>query len=332
MWYNKWNLNKIVFNKKIQNMDLQKIIKYFKNTYKRKKQNRKGILTLSKFKKTSCIKKRKSIKIKNINLEKLKIFWNNKAKYYLLILLLLITTFFYIIFWPVFKIKNIEIIKQDNITNMIIAYKAVENYRSSSIFWAEKIEILKRLQNYQQNIREIKINIILPNTIKIIIDSYKGVFNTTVNEKAFILTENWTLIPSQYSEELMELIIINKFDKNKFLDYKKFLDTEYIKKIYKIIWDLKENILSIKIKKITYYVIEREIHIETEKNTTIIFDLNWNSQEQIEKIAIFNKEHKNIERNSIIYIDLRIANKVFYCTTENEYQCINNLKSIYSVE
>jgi hypothetical protein len=40
----------------------------------------------------------------------------------------------------------------------------------------------------------------------------------------------------------------------------------------------------------------------------------------------------NIDKTPIIYIDLRIKNKVFYCTTENEYQCISNLKSIYSIE
>jgi cell division septal protein FtsQ len=56
---------------------------------------------------------------------------------------------------------------------MIIAYKSVDNYRGNSIFTTDKKNILKNLQDYQQNIREIKINIVLPNTLKIIIDSYK---------------------------------------------------------------------------------------------------------------------------------------------------------------
>lgn len=321
-------------------MTLQKIINYIKKLlknkekshYNRRKKNNTKSLILNKLKQTSFIKKRKTIVIKNINLDKLKIFWNNKLHYYLLILLILILTSFYIIFWPVFKIKNIEIIKQDNITNMDIAYDAVENYRWKSIFWAEKKDILKRLKNYQQNIRDIKINIILPNTLKIIIDSYKWIYNTTINNKTFILTENWTLIPSEYSEELEELNIITKFDKNKFLDYKKFLDTKYIERILKIVSTLTENIISVKIKSITYYVIEREVHIKTDKDTIIIFDINSNIQEQIEKIAIFNKEQLDIEKNSIIYIDLRINNKVFYCTKDNEYKCINNLKSIYHVK
>jgi hypothetical protein len=77
-----------------------------------------------------------------------------------------------------------------------------------------------------------------------------------------------------YSQELKELKIKNKFEKNKFLDYKKTLDTEYIIKISTIIKSIQENIISLKIKELNYYVIERELHIETEKNTTLIFDLN----------------------------------------------------------
>jgi len=74
------------------------------------------------------------------------------------------------------------------------------------------------------------------------------------------------------------------------------------------------------------------LHIETKNKVTIIFDLNWEYKKQIEKLAIFNKDYLDITKNSLVYIDLRIKNKVFYCSTENEYQCIVNLKKIYSYE
>jgi len=215
---------------------------------------------------------------------------------------------------------------------MIISYKAVENYRWKPIWQPEKSDILKNLQNYQHNIKSIKTYIKLPNTLKIIIDSYKWVFNTTINDKTFTITENGTLIPAMYSEEYPELKIVNKIDKSKFLDYKKVFDTISLAKISSIDKSLKENIINLKIKSNTYYVVERELHIETEKNVRIIFDLNWNPKEQIEKLAIFNKEHLDINKTPFVYIDLRIKNKVFYCTTEEEYKCIQNLKSIYSTE
>jgi len=125
-------------------------------------------------------------------------------------------------------------------------------------------------------------------------------------------------------------VIIKKFDKNKFIDYKKVLDPTFINNIKLIVDSIKENIIEINISEIKYYMTEREVHIKTDKNTILIFNLNSNIKEQIEKIAIFNKEHVNINKNSIVYIDLRIKNKVFYCTTEKEYQCYQNLKSIYS--
>ncbi|MFK7779707.1 MAG: hypothetical protein QM490_01040 [Candidatus Gracilibacteria bacterium] len=297
---------------------------------KRKKRNKK--LYLKKTKQKSLIKKRRSFSIKNKHIEKLKIFGNNITHYYILILVIVFITSLYIIFGPIFRIKNIEIIKQDNITSMHIAYKAVDYYRGKSIINIEKKDILKRLQDYQHNIRDIKIDIILPNTLKILIDSYKGIYNTTINGKAFLITANGTLVPANYSEELKTLIIKNKFDINKFLDFKKEFKTEYILKISDIIKSLEENIINLEIDEITYFVIERELHIETGKKITLIFDLNGNHKEQIEKLVIFNKDYLNIDKNPIVYIDLRIKNKVFYCTNENEYQCIQNIKKIYSYE
>lgn len=321
-------------------MDLQKVINNIKHFFNKntsflshsKRKNNRNRLILSKIEQTSFIKKRNSYVIKNINLDVFKILWNNKNNYYIWFSLILFFLLIYVIAWPIFKVKNIEIIKQDNITNMLIAYKAVENFRWDSIFNIEKKEVLNRLKDYQHNIRDIKTNITLPNTIRIIIDSHKWIFNTTVNDKSFIITENGTFIPSSFSEELDKLKLITKWLNNKFIDYKRILDSKYINKIYKIKNSIEENLISIQLEELTYYITERELHIETTNNTTFIFDLNVEPNEQIEKISIFNKEHLNIEKNSIMYIDLRIKNKVFYCTTENEYQCIQNIKSIYSKE
>ena len=300
--------------------------------FKKRKTTKKRKFILNKTEQRTFIKKRRNLSIKNKHLEKLKIFWNNITHYYIFMLVIVLSACIYIIFWPLFKVKNIEIIKQDNITNMQIAYKAVDNYRWKTILSIEKKDILENLQKYQHNIANIKTNIVLPNTLRIIIDSFKWSFNATINWKTFLITENWTLIPSNYSKDLKELIIKKEFDTNKFLDYKKTLETEYIMKMLKIINSLEENIINLKIKELTYYVIERELHIETDKNTTIIFDLNWDFKQQVEKIVIFNKDYMDIDKSVIIYIDLRIKNKVFYCTNENEYQCISNIKSIYSKE
>ena len=313
-------------------MNIKNIENYIKKIFKKNKRRNNKSIVLNKMKQTTFIKKRKQIVFNYNFFEKFKLFWNNKSYYYISIIVTLLIIAIYIIFWPIFKVKYVDTIKQDDLTNMIISYDSVNKYRWRSIFTIDKKEILKSLQNYQQNIRDIKVNIILPNKLRIIIDSYKWIFNTKINNKSFVITENWTLIPNKFSWELEELKIKHKIDKNKFLDYKKIFDTKYIKEINNINKLIKENIINIKVNELTYFVVERELHLKTENNTTIIFDLNKNIQNQLEKIVIFNKDQLNINKNPIIYIDLRIKNKVFYCTNENEYQCYKNIKSIYPYE
>jgi hypothetical protein len=108
-------------------MNIKEIInKYIKKDKKSKPLQNKYIL--NKITQTTFIKKRKSIKINNLHFKKFSFF--NKSNYFiiLIILLILIITIYYIISNSL-KVKFIEIIKQDNITNMNIAYNAVDKYR-----------------------------------------------------------------------------------------------------------------------------------------------------------------------------------------------------------
>ena len=75
--------------------------------------------------------------------------------------------------------------------------------------------------------------------------------------------------------------------------------------------------MDIEIASILYYEKEREVHITIDHNTILVFDLHADVKPQIEKIAIFNKEHWDLSDEGIIYIDLRIKNKVFYCKRED---------------
>jgi hypothetical protein len=101
-----------------------------------------------------------------------------------------------------------------------------------------------------------------------------------------------------------------------------------MKKIMYTIAKLEENIIEIKAENIKYYVIEKEIHIHT-KNTLLIFSLADNIDQQIEKIVVFNKQHYQIKNPGIFYIDLRVANKIFYCKTDDQNICEKNLTRIY---
>jgi len=325
------------------------IIKYIKKKFWKKRSSRnktkkyifwpKKIKSFEKNQKNSFFLDTKKNKFKirkkqlNINVDffkKNKLFKIKKVIFYITILLILIISILFIIFWPYFKIKNINILKNDNLTNINISYKAIDNIRWKLIFIIKKKEIFEKLKEYQHNIKDIDLNIEIPNSLKITIKSYKWIFNTSINKKQYIITKNWVLVPSKLDKELKNLIIINNISNNinKFLDYRKVFNEKYINNISTIINKLQKNILNIKIQELTYYTVERELHIRT-KNNLLIFSLDEDTNKQIEKIVIFHKQYNSIENYWIYYIDLRIQNKIFYCPIEEKNICTKNIKRIY---
>ena len=282
--------------------------------------------------KNKLIKRRKKIinfnKIKNFNIDKKVFFY-----YYIWVIIIIFIAIIAVLFSPTFSIKNIEIIKKDNTTNIELAYKSIDflNIRWKSILTLKKTNIIDKLIEDQKNIKDVGIETVLPNTIKIIIWSYRWLFTTNIEEKKDIITENWVFIPTKNEiENLANISIKSRINDNLWLiDYKKILDSTYIKSILNIKNELENNLLSIEIKKTEYYEIEREVHFYINNDTILIFDLNWDIKKQIESIVIFNKENFNLNQDWIIYIDLRIKDKIFYCTKEDEYNCKKNLESIY---
>lgn len=303
----------------------------FTQRFKKKKENNSRLI-INNIDRKTYTKKRKNINI-NINFENyLKFFKKNYIPYYFIISIIIITSIIIILFWPFLNIRFIEIIKKDNITNMNIAYKSVEDIRWEKMFNIHEIDIFNKLKNYQNNIKSIDMKMILPNTIKLEIESYKEIFNITLNWNNYILVENGTIIPSNHSKNLKFLNVIKKIDRNKFIEYKQIFNPFFIEKINNIINKLEENIVNIKIKNIDYYEVERELHIQIENDNILIFSLDddLDYMSQIEKLVVFNKEYSSIIDNKIFYIDLRIKNKIFYCDANMSYQCSQNIKSIYN--
>lgn len=313
--------------KKFVNKILNKYLKLKRN----KLDNHKKIFITKK--ENNIFKKRK--KQLSLNLSKInffKISSHNKIILFILIWAIIIWFTIFLFFWPYFKIKNINIIKEDEITNITIAYKWIDYLRWKSIFSIDNEDILKKLISYQQNIKNIQVSSIYPNTLKITIWSYNWIFNTNQewSTKNYIVVENGTLVPSKINKELKTIKIINNNDEsfNTFLDYKKVYEEKYIKNIEYLIKKIEENIIDIKILNLTYYVIEREVHIKI-KNNILIYSLDDDLDEQIEKTVIFNKQHHQLKNEWIYYTDLRIASKIFYCPSEEKNICTQNIKSIY---
>ncbi|NUJ98039.1 FtsQ-type POTRA domain-containing protein [Candidatus Gracilibacteria bacterium] len=253
-------------------------------------------------------------------------------KYYILgAIFFVVFSLVFLFFGPFFKVVNIDILRYENITNINIAYKSVEDIRNTPLLLIDGKNIATKLKNYQKNIKEVKIRRIFPDTLKITIESYKGVFNTIINEKEYIITENGVFIPSKFSTELKEIKLGGIEGKvSGILDYKEIFKSEEIKKIISIQHKINANLIIIGIESIYYFPTEREVHIDLKTGTKLIFDLMGDIDEQIKKLLIFHKEQFNLKEMVFSYIDLRIKNKIFFCSQEEKNNCILNLKNIYS--
>ncbi len=234
-----------------------------------------------------------------------------------------------VLYWPFFKIKTIEIIRKDDITDINIAYKSLEDYRDRLIFSINTKDIAEQLKLYQKNISDVSIKTVFPDTLKITVWSYKWVFSTVINEKNYIVTSNGVLVPGKWWSDLQILKFTQQYATiNGILDYKEVFSAEYIEKIIEILNKIRYNLLTSQIKALYYFPKEREVHVDTD-TTKLIFDIDGDIEDQIKRLVVFTKEKSNIKKTWILYIDLRIKNKIFFCTLETEFDCRKNLNYFY---
>ncbi|MFA5917537.1 MAG: hypothetical protein WC850_04890 [Candidatus Gracilibacteria bacterium] len=319
---------------KIINKIKQKVKKNkFKETLKKEK--RKVFIDTS-FDKSKFFKRKKQI---TFNFPKLQ---NNYIKNNLKMLYLgIIFTFLFLIvvslFTPIFYIQKINITlydKQEGLIDLNIAYDLLNNYRGKNLIFLNNSEIEDQLVNYQKNIVNIEINkSFFPSVLNIKLGSSKALFYTIINGKKYIVTENGVFVyTNTIIKDLKEIKISMQNKNDYFLEYKKILHEDYLKKIVKLKNDIEQNILGLKIKNIYYFVKEREVHFDVNNDIKLIFDINVEPDEQLTKLIVFNKEHLSLLKiTTINYIDLRIPNKIFYCENEFIGNCKKNLKLIYDL-
>ena len=210
---------------------MEKIKDFFNKIFNRKKYRLEHQSKVLFKPKKTFFKKRNYFSIK-INISWMKIFKRNYIPYYLIFWIIFITFLMFIILWPIFRVEKLNITRKDGISNVNISYTALDDFRGESILSIDKKEVLTRLKNYQENIKDIELEIDYPKTLNIVLESYKPKFNVTINKKNYLLLENWALTPIiNSSSELLSLDIIKSFDSTRILDYKLIFDMNYIAKI-----------------------------------------------------------------------------------------------------
>lgn len=303
----------------------------FLNTLKKKKRTPQHIFVKNYYKKQGKTYRTKQLILKTDFFSKIQILKDNLHYIYGFWFIMLTMWIIFALLWPFFKVKHINIIKSDNITNMDISYMSVDYLRGRSIWFINKENIKQNLLKNQNNLENIEIHTQLPNKLQIQLKSYKPVFTTNLDTKNYFVLSNGTLVPHSENSELPHLNIFHQSSSQRFLSYKQLLEQKYIQVIANTIQELKKNLINIEIHTLSYFVQERELHIDIQNKNKLIFDINQNTDKQIKKLAIFNKELTPITQENIIYTDLRISNKIFYCLEENKNTCNKNLEYLYPV-
>lgn len=306
----------------------QKYISQIKN-FKKKRNKRPKSVTLHDRQKDNYKCKRKQLAIRFNSLYRIKGIFQYKWIIISVFSIMLVALIIFLLYWPIYTVKFINIIRQDSITSIDLAYNALSDVRGKRLFEIEESNIKKKLLDYQNNIDYVDVDINFPNTLEIYILSYPIFFQTTIEEKNFYISQNGSLIPGKPNEEYKNIILKNWLQTNIFPDYKKFFDQKNMENIYEAISYFEQNIVWSKIKNILYYEIEKEVHFELENDNIIMFTLEKDLKQQIKKTAIFHAEHREVTDDGLIYLDMRVTNKVFYCDNETTNQCNNNLKKIY---
>lgn len=255
---------------------------------------------------------------------------NNLHFYYSIIWVFLFLSVVYVLFFShYFVLKNIDVIRNDEFINIDMVYNWVDDFRYLSILSIDKELLKSRILSYQPHIKDIQIIKILPDSLKINLKSYPVFYETKIYWNEYFITDNWVFLPKNLKLNKTKLQIF-WIDEDIFLQYKKIIKKDDLKKITYTINKLKETNTFIKEKEFKYYKKEREFHILLESWEILIFDLfSEDILTQIQKLNVFYKKYTKTIKNWIYYIDLRIKDKIFFCSKKEEKQCKKNLEYIY---
>ena len=241
----------------------------------------------------------------------------------------------------------IEALTED--INISLAYRTIENLYGKNVFLIDEPEIAQSLKKNQRNIKEIRIDRLYPNGLKILLSGYPILFDITFPEDTkqwWGITENGIIIPKDQIKTPVKKKIIfygDTLGEGTLLEYKEIISEKRIKTIEKTLLFLEENYPDFKIEKIYYLEKENEFHIVGKNNTHLLLALQditeKNTQKPLYKnlrasllsLKAFIEDRKvDFIAGQYIYIDARIPGKIFFC--KNTSICLSNLKLVYGDE
>jgi|GEM_PF-974073 len=121
----------------------------------------------------------------------------NLNTYYIILGVILTLASIYLAFFSqYFQVKNINIVRQDDLLNINMAYRSVEGFRYKPIFLTNTPEMEQLILTHQPNIVKIQARKLLPDTIQVIAESSPKVFVFKRESQSYAITKNGVLVPT----------------------------------------------------------------------------------------------------------------------------------------
>ncbi len=242
----------------------------------------------------------------------------------------LVVTFLTVIFTtPLFSLKTerIELVLDpEPVFDRAAVMTLMRDFAGENIFRLSTTEIFTALQANIRHIQSVEKTILLPDGIRVRVNSFGPIYRAFIGDEVFLLTKNGQLIVDIPEIETSSLRIHSlTSDPNGMQNTTlSTTDTFIIQEIEKLWY---KELPNFPIEAIDYYDQEKELHI-TSKGTRFIFTLSG-GLDQLRTVSLFIVQEK-IFPGRLLYIDVRVPKKIYTCPRDND-SCAINLRQIYDV-
>jgi hypothetical protein len=242
----------------------------------------------------------------------------------LIIGLALIVFLIFIIFLSdVFKIKYIDVIREDLLTDSAQVRDSLQEYFGQNILFVSKREISQTINDKFPIVAGVKVERVFPNTLRLELISYPSVANIKflvnsksvgddlsgqIEQKGLLNKKGYVVAIGKENLQLPSIFLVDQ-DQEVFV-YEQAIKTAHLEFILDTLKIIDEK-LHLKIKKIEYYKYGREVHFIIEKGFVLWLDFEDTPYNQLEKLI---KEINlfDLENDPPSYFDLRIKNRLIY--------------------
>lgn len=249
---------------------------------------------------------------------------SNKAKNVLMLIigLAILTGLIYLVgFSHFFDIKSWEISEDGSkITNDEELNNLMKKQKYKNLIFLDENQLAGQVKTIHPEAKKVLVKKIFPQKIKIEIEKYPiiaNVMNVVQGIQKKFITDAQGFLADENTEN-PELPYIKIFTNEVFTVHTTAVEQARLDYIVKAI-NLFQEKFSMKILNAEYYVREREVHLETEKNFTVWIDMEKDLNTQMEKLKKVLPKI-NIYSTPLEYIDLRISG------TDNEKVIIKRRK------